>query len=43
MSKQQPEPGKFYDPDTHQLVETAPQQDADQDTGTDEATTEPKE
>ena len=43
MSKQQPEPGKFYDPETHQWVETAPQQEAEQDAGTDEATTEPKE
>jgi hypothetical protein len=42
MSKTQPEPGKFYDPETHQWVETDTQQEAAQDAGT-EATTEPKE
>lgn len=43
MSKQQPEPGKYYDPETHQWVETTPKQEAAQDAGTAEAHTEQKE
>ena len=41
MSKQQPQPGKHYDPETHQWVETPPQDAAEQDAGTD--TTDTKE